>query len=322
MKRRDVIGAAAAGLGLTAVGWARAQQDYPQRPLRVVLPYPAGGNTDVTTREVMRELAAVLRQPIVVDNKAGANSIIGTDAVAKAAPDGYTLLTVVGAFTINPALYRTLPYTVEQFAPISLVGRVNLILAVGEATSVHSVAELVKLGQSGKELTFDSSGIGSALHLVGERIAQETGIKALHVPYKGIAQSLPDIVSGRIVYTLNTASSLGPFIRDGKLKALAVMSKARSAEFPNVPTIAEAGYPQLESYAWQGLLAPAKTPASIVQLLSGQVAAVVQTPAMRARLATMGTDAIGSTPEEFAAFIRDDLAKAAAVVKLAGIKAE
>ncbi len=319
VSRRRLLQWAVAGATLGGASSAFAQQDYPNRMIRVVIPYPAGGNTDVITRELTRELSARLGQTIVVENRVGANSIIGSDAVAKAAPDGYTLLTAIGAFTINPALNKNLPYSVDDFAPISLVGRVNLILAVGQATPANSVAELVKLGSGGKEVTFDSSGIGSALHLVGERIAQVTGMKALHVPYKGISHSLPDIVAGRITFTLNTATSLGPFIRDGKLKALAVLSRERSAEFPDVPTIAQAGYPQLESYAWQGLLAPAKTPAPIVQMLSRHVAAVLQMPAMRARLAAMGTDAIGSTPEEFAAFIRDDLAKAAAIVKQANI---
>ncbi|CAN5720587.1 tripartite tricarboxylate transporter substrate binding protein [soil metagenome] len=321
MKRRTL-----AGLLLMAVEsgtmTAAMAQTYPDHPIRVVLPYPAGGNTDLVMREIAKALGPQLGQTVIVDNKAGANGIIGTDAVAKAAPDGYTLLTAIGAFAINPAIYKSLPYTPEQLTPISLLGRVNLILAVGSQVPAKTFPELVAYAKTGAQISYDSSGVGSALHLVGERISATTGMKALHVPYKGISQSMPDIVSGRLTFTINTIATLGPFIRDGKLVPLAVLGNERTPQLAGVPTIIEAGFPNLEAYAWQCLIAPTCTPRPVIDLLAAKLAAVAKTPEMRARLAEMGLDAVGSTPAEFKAFIQDDMVKAAAVVKQAGIVAE
>jgi tripartite-type tricarboxylate transporter receptor subunit TctC len=294
--------------------------DYPNRALTVVVPYPPGGNTDLVTREIMQQLSKRIAQPIVIENRSGANSIIGTTAVAKAKPDGYTLLTALGAFSINPALHSDLPYSVTDFSPVSLVGRVNLVLAVGNEVPVKSFAQLVAYGKSGSQVTYDSSGIGSALHLVGSRISQATEMNAMHVPYKGISHSLLDIVSGRITFTINTVSALGPYFREGKLTPLVVLSASRSPQLPNVPTIAEAGYPDLESYAWQGLMVPASTPLNVIDKLSREVAAVVQEPKIRKKLSEMGLDAIGSTPAEFGSFLAEDMKAAAAIVKKAGIK--
>jgi tripartite-type tricarboxylate transporter receptor subunit TctC len=321
--RRRLLLAAALVAGTQALpGAAFAQDAYPSRPIRVVVPYPAGGNTDLTARAIMEEVGRILQQSIVIENKAGANGIIGTEAVAKAAPDGYTVLVGIGAFTINPAIQKNLPYKVEDFQPVSLTGRVNLVLAAGPGLGVNTFPDLVKLGKSGTPLSYDSSGVGSALHLVGERIALVTGVKALHVPYKGIAHSLPDIVSSRISFTINTVASLGPYIKEGRLKPLAVLSKTRSPELPDVPTIAEAGYPSLEAYAWQGLLVPAKTPQPVVSKLAAAVATAMARPELREKLNKMGTDPMTSSPAEFAAFIRDDRAKVAEVVRATNLKVE
>jgi tripartite-type tricarboxylate transporter receptor subunit TctC len=309
-------------LATPASAYAAVPGPYPQRPIKLVLPYPAGGNTDLVAREVVKGLVSRLGQQVVVENKPGANSIIGTASVAKASADGYTLLTVIGAFTINPAIYKDLPYSLADFVPVSLIGRVNIILAVGAHVPVKSVAELIAYSKGGNRVSYDSSGVGSALHLVGARICLETGIEATHVAYKGISQSLPDIVAGRVTFTLNSLSAIGPFIKDGKLRALAVMGEARSPEMPEVPTIAEAGFPQLVSYAWQGMAAPAGTPKPIIERLASDIRAVVREPETRKRLAEMGLDAIGSSPAEFAAFLQDDLRNAAQTVKSAGIKAE
>jgi tripartite-type tricarboxylate transporter receptor subunit TctC len=270
----------------------------------------------------MRALGARLGQPVVIDNKAGANGIIGTEAVAKSPPDGHTLLTAIGAFTINPTLYKNLPYALQDFEPVSMVGRVNLVLAVGSAIPAKTFGQLVELGRKGNPITYDSSGVGSALHLVGARIGQVTKMPAMHVPYKGIAQSLPDIVSGRITFTINTVASLGPSIREGKLVPLAVLGNVRSPQLPEVPTIAEAGYPELESYAWQGMLVPARTPRPVIDRLSTEIAAVLRDPKMREKLGGMGFDAVGTTPIQFAAFLKDDAEKAAAIVKQVGITVE
>ncbi|HZX84364.1 MAG TPA: tripartite tricarboxylate transporter substrate binding protein [Reyranella sp.] len=321
--RRRLVFSAALLAG--AQGWpgaSQAQDAYPGRPIRVVVPYPAGGNTDLTAREIMGEVGRILGTSIVIENKAGANGIIGTEAVAKAAPDGYTVLVAIGAFTINPVLQKTLPYKVEDFEPVGLTGRVNLLLAASPVVPAKSFAELVALGRSGTRLSYDSSGIGSALHLVGERISLVTGMNALHVPYKGIAHSLPDIVSGRVSFTLNTVASLGPYIKEGRLTPLAVLSKTRSAELPTVPTIAEAGYPTLESYAWQGLLVPAHTPRPVIHKLAAAVATALSRHAMREKLVKMGTDPVSSSPAEFASFIREDLAKVREVVRATNLKVE
>lgn len=322
MQRRSLLKTLPAGVAASLAsvpGWA---QQYPARPIRLVVPYPAGGNTDVTMREVAKALSARLGQTIVVDNKPGANGIIGTDAVAKAPPDGHTLLTAIGAFTINPLIYKTLPYTPEQLAPVSLIGRVNLIMAAGTSVPAHNFAELVAWARTGVPVSYDSSGVGSALHLIGERISQATGMRAVHVPYKGITQSLPDLVSGRLSFTINTIATLGPFIRDGKLTPIAVLGRERTPELPQVPTIIEAGYPALEAYAWQGVMVPARTPEAVIERLSSEITTVLKQPEMRQRLAAMGLDAIGGTPAEFAAFLKEDTRQAAAVVKQAGIVVE
>ncbi|WP_299759953.1 tripartite tricarboxylate transporter substrate binding protein [Ramlibacter sp.] len=323
LTRRQVLAGAALLAGATAwPGIGQAQDAWPSRPIRVVVPYPAGGNTDLTAREIMGEVGRILNQSIIVDNKAGANGIIGTEAVAKSPADGYTVLVAIGAFTINPVLQKSLPYKVDDFEPVGLTGRVNLVLAASPVLPARSFAELVALGRSGMKLSYDSSGIGSALHLVGERISLATGIGALHVPYKGIAQSLPDIISGRVSFTINTVAALGPYIREGRLRPLAVLSKNRSAELPGVATIAEAGYPTLESYAWQGLLVPADTPQAVVTRLASAVATALSRQALRDKLVRMGTDPVSSSPAEFAAFLRDDQAKVREVVRATNLKAD
>ncbi|MGY6272883.1 Bug family tripartite tricarboxylate transporter substrate binding protein [Achromobacter denitrificans] len=321
--RRTILSAVVASLLLSAALPALASDSYPSRPLTVVVPYPVGGNTDLVTREVMKELSDRLKQPIVVENRAGANGIIGIGAVAKAAPDGYTLLITIGAFTINPSLYKNLPYTVEDFSPVSLIGRVNLVLAAGKEVPISTFADLVKYGKKGSnQVTYDSSGVGSALHLVAARISQATGMNAMHIPYKGISQSLSDIISGRITFTINTVSSLGAYFRDGRLTPLVVLGASRSPQLPNVPTIAEAGYPQLEAYGWQGLVVPKGTPQPIVDRLSTELASILQGPAVKAKLAEMGLDAIGSTSAEFDKFLKEDIATAADTVKNTNITVE
>ena len=298
---------AALALGLNALTTAQAQDNYPSRPIRVVVPYPAGGNTDIIARDVMKDLSVRLGQPIVIDNKPGANSILGTEVVAKAAPDGYTLLVVIGAYANNEALYRNLPYKASDLAPVSQLTRTSLVL-VSARPGLRTLDDLVKSGRDpAAPQSFASSGVGSAAHLLGERLARSTGMKgAMHVPYKGTADATADLVSGRVGFMFDAISAMGAQIRQGKLAALAVTGQARSPQLPDVPSMSELGHPELVSYAWAGVMAPARTPAPVVQKLSAELAQVLQGAELRAKLQSISTETVGSTPAEFGRFIAQE----------------
>ncbi len=315
---RAAFGAALAALALAAAPGAAAQ--YPERPVRVVVPYPAGGNTDVIARAVMKEVSSRLGQPFVIDNKPGGNSIIGTEAVAKAAPDGHTLLVVIGAYANNQWLYKNLPYAPADLAPVAQISRTSLVLVATPQVKAESLAELVRDARAGTPMTYASSGAGSAAHLLGERFARAASFKATHVPYKGTADAMNDLIGGRVSFMFDAISAMGPHIRQGKLRALAVTGSARSPLLPEVPTIAELGYPQLVSYAWAGVLAPAQTPEPIRQKLAAEIAAVLRMPALRERLAAISTEPVGSTPAEFGAFLAAESKTAAEVIQGAGIR--
>jgi len=294
-------------LGPHALTAAHAQDTYPSRPIRVVVPYPAGGNTDIIARDVMKELSARLGQPVVIDNKPGANSILGTELVAKAAPDGYTLLVVIGAYANNEALYRNLPYKPTDLAPVSQLTRTSLVL-VSARPGLRTLDDLIRSGQdAAAPQSFASSGVGSAAHLLGERLARSTGMKgAMHVPYKGTADATADLVSGRVGFMFDAISAMGAQIRTGKLAALAVTGQSRSPLLPDVPSMSELGHPELVSYAWAGVMAPARTPAPIVQKLSTELAQVLQGAELRAKLQSISTDTVGSTPADFGRFIAQE----------------
>ncbi len=298
---------------------APAQATYPERPVRIVVPYPAGGNTDVITRAVMKEVSARMGQPFVIDNKPGGNSILGTDIVAKAAPDGYTLLVVIGAYANNQWLYKSLPYGPNDLVPITQISRTSLVLVSTPQLAVSSMAEFLAAVRPTGQATFASSGVGSAAHLLGERFAKAAGFKATHIPYKGTADAMNDLVGGRVGFMFDAVSAVGPQIRAGKLNALAVTGSARSAQLPGVPTMTELGFPQLVSYAWGGLMAPARTPDAIRQRLASEIAAALQTPELKERLAAISTDAVGSTPAEFARFLAEENRIGAEVIKNSGI---
>lgn len=287
---------------LMAAAPVLAQSSYPTRAIRVVVPYTAGGNTDVITRGIMKELSQRLGQPIVVDNKPGANSILGTDLVAKSPADGYTLLVAIGAFSNNRALYKKLPYGATDLAPISLLTRTSLVLATG-LPGVKSLEDLSRYAGT-NSATYASSGVGSTAHLLGERLARTIPLRsALHIPYKGSVDGMTDLVGGRVTYMFDAISALGPQIRDGKLAALAVTGETRSPVLPAVPTIKELGHGDLVSYAWSALLGPANMPPAVVSKLSLELARVLSDPEMKARLALISTETVGGTPAEAAAFI-------------------
>jgi len=315
-----------------AVAWALvaaaqcvwAQGAYPNRQITIVVAFSAGGSTDIVARLLAEEMRKSWGQPVVVDNRPGAGGNIGSALVAKAKPDGYTLLMgSVGPLAINASLYRDMPYdNLKDFTPISLVVHVpNMLVVNPAAMPVHSFSEFVALVKANPgKYFFASTGTGTSSHLSGELLKTMAGVEATHVPYKG-AVALNDLLSGEQVHFMfATIPSVIEFVRAGRLRALAVTSKTRSAAVPDIPTVAESGFPDFEASSWFGLLGPAQLPQEIVAKLQGEVARVLKMPDVRTRLVQLGADPVGSTPEEFAAYLRAETAKWSKVVKASGAK--
>ena len=320
--RRGILG------GLLAAGASDAKvraADWPTRPVTWVVPFPAGGATDIFARIVAERLAATLGQPFVVDNRPGAGGSIGSDAVAKAPGDGYTLLMATSStHSIAPSLNSKLPYNVERdFAPVSLVAITPTLLVIHNGTPAQTVAELIALAKAKPgDLTFSSSGTGTAPHLSGELFKLLAGVDIRHIPYKGTQLSVPDLINGQVTMLFDAFSTGIPHVRSGKLRALAVGSAKRSALLPDVPTIAEAGLPGYSSDIYFGVFAPAATPREIVTRLSQELGRIVQTHEVRERLSSQGAEPVGSTPQQFAQVIRGETEKWARVIRDGGIKLE
>ncbi|MGT2455551.1 tripartite tricarboxylate transporter substrate binding protein [Cupriavidus basilensis] len=309
-----------AALPLAAVP---AHAAYPDKPIRLVVPYTPGGVTDLLARAVAKALSERVQQSVIVDNRAGAGGNIGAEVVAKSPADGYTLLMGSAATqAINASLYKRLPYDhIKDFAPITLVAEVPNILVVNPSIPARNVSELIAYGKANPDkLSFGSSGTGGTIHLSGELFKSMAGVKMLHVPYKGSAPAVSDLLAGQI--NLMFDSSVAPYVKSGKLRALAVTSAKRSPVLPDVPTMAEAGLPGYEATAWFGILAPAGTPPSIVDKLNKNLVAILRDAEMRKWMQSQGADAIGDTPSEFAAYIKTETAKWARVVKEAGVSAD
>jgi tripartite-type tricarboxylate transporter receptor subunit TctC len=300
-------------------------QNYPAKPVRVVVPFPAGGGADIFARLIGRKLGENLGQSFVVDNRAGASGIIGCEAVARSAPDGYTLLMgTTGTHTTNPAVFSKLPYdSIKDFAPISLVAESPFVLLVHPSLPVKNVKELIQLAKSRPgELNYASSGIGSSSHFGFELFNSMAGIKAVHVPYKGLGPASADTIAGNITMTWDSITASAPFIKAKRLRALGIGSTKRSSLLPDVPTIAESGLSGFELGSWYAIFAPAATPPEIIRNLQREVVKAIAAPGMREQFAALGAEPVGSTPEELAAVVQRDLVKWAKVAREAKVKAE
>ena len=300
-------------------------QAYPARPVRLIAPFPPGGGVDVVARTVGEKLGARLGQTIVVDNRPGAGATLGTSLAAKATPDGYTLLCapVIG-LAIAHAYYRKLDYDLRRdFAPVTKIGFGTVVLVVPPKLGVNSVKELIALARAKPgQLSFASSGIGGLIHLTGELFKQSTGVDILHVPYKGTTQLLPDLIDGRVSMAIDSLPAHIPHIQAGRLKALGVARKTRSAQLPDVPTMTEAGVPGFESYTDYALYAPARTPKTLIAVLNKETNAVLLLADVRAKLAGLGIEIAGSTPEALGAEVAGEVARWTKVIKDANIKQE
>ena len=313
---------AAATLILSAQ--AHAQQDYPAKPVRIIVPSVAGGGTDSSTRIVVSRFGDLLGQRVVVDNRPGAGSIIGTEMVARSAPDGYTLLAAISSMTIQPSMQKNLPFDpIKDFAPVSLFVRLPNVLVGHPSLQPKNVKELIAFAKANPgKLEFASAGTGSNLHLCMEMFLSMAGLKMIHVPYKGAAQAIADVTAGYVPFMITNMITGTAQFKAGKLRAYGVTSAKRSAAAPEIPTIAEQGVPGYEAVQWYGLMAPAGTPREIVSKLHKAVVGALQDPAVNERFVSSGADPVGNTPEEFAQLVRSEITKWAKVVKAAGLKPE
>jgi len=322
--RRSIV---VASMLLVAGGWAApvagSAADYPSRAIRLVVPFPPGGGSDTVARLIAEKLSQRFGLPVVVDNKGGGGGVIGSRAVAHAEPDGYTLLlATTTTHAINASLIKDQGYDpVKDFAPVALVANLPLILVVNNSVPANSMQELVALArrEPGK-LNFASSGNGSSLHLAGEMLKRAANIDIVHVPYKGSAPAMSDLVGGQVDFIINVVPGTVAYVKTGKLKALAVASPHRTILMPGVPSMAEAGLPEVDASSWNGILAPAGTPRPIIDRLNGELAAIMKLPDVVAKLQALGVQATSSTPDAFGTFIRQETRRYAAILRDIGAK--
>jgi tripartite-type tricarboxylate transporter receptor subunit TctC len=324
-KRRAALAAiAAAALTFTLAGTAHAQAAYPDRPIHITVTFTPGGAPDILARLLSEKMNAAWGQSVLVENRPGAGGNPGSDYVAKAAPDGYNIVVgTVGTHSINGSLYAKLPYDmVKDFAPITLLATTPNMLVVHNGVPAKNVKEFIALGKKDGKMSFASSGSGTSIHVSGELFKSMTGIDMEHIPYKGRASAIPDLLGGRVTMMFDNMPSSLPLVRDGKLRALGVTSLKRSAAAPDIPTIAEQGLAGFDAVSWFALFAPANTPKPIVDKLQREVSRILKLPDVAKKLAELGLDADGGTPEELAAYQKSEIAKWAKVVKDSGAKAE
>jgi len=324
MRIRSLCSAGLATL-LCAAPLMASAQAWPSKPIHFIVPVAPGGAVDALVRQIGQKLTAAWGQPVVVDNKPGAGTVIGTDALAKAAPDGYTFGFVISSHLANPSLYPKLPYDTEKdFAPVNLLVTGPLVVVVNATVPVTTLAELIAYSKARPDgVNYATGSIGDVGHLTGERLKLVTGMKMAHVPYKGAAAALNDLLGGTIHVMINTPSALLPHIASGKLKALAVTSAARSDALPGVPSVAEAvGDKSFDLSTFYGMLAPAGTPPEIIAKISAEVSRIVRSPEVSASLLAQAFRPVGGSPQELKSYIDKGLAQSAAIVKSAGIRLE
>ena len=316
--------AVAAALAASCNALAADPQSFPNRPLRIIVGFAAGGSTDIIARLVAQSISEALRQPVIVENRTGANGNIAAEATAKAPPDGYTMLMAANGLTINPSLYRKLAYhPVTDFSPITQVAFIPNVLVVHPSLPVKSVKDFIALARARPaQLTHGSSGTGSPGHLAGEVFKIMTQIQFVHVPYKSSAQALIDLLGGHLQLAFPTTFVAMPHIKTGKLRALGVTSRLRSKSLPSTPTIDEAGVPGYEVVGFYGMLAPAGVPKEIISQLNSEVTKALRSPGLQERLVQDGAEPVGSTAEEFRAYIEADVRKWAKIIETAGIRFE
>lgn len=322
LNRRLAVACALALTAFTAPTFA--QSNYPDKPIKLVLAFPPGGPTDLVARVLAQKLTEQMGQSVVVENRPGANGNLGAEFVAKSAPDGYTVFYNTSAVTLSPALYKKLSYDVRtDFAPVVLTAVIPLVLAVHPSLPVNTVQEfLAHVKANPGKLSYGSAGNGNITHLGAFMLLNAKGLTASHIPYKGSAPALTDLVGGQTQFTTDTVNSALPFIKDKRLRALAVTSLKRTSVLPDVPTLNETVMPNFEVGAWQGLLVPAKTPPEVVTRLNAEVLKALAAPDVKAKLAVQGAEPLGSTPAEYGAYIKSELTRWAEVVKLTGASLE
>ncbi|MBI3935691.1 MAG: tripartite tricarboxylate transporter substrate binding protein [Betaproteobacteria bacterium] len=325
MKNRCRTAFALFALSLFGAAGVAGAQAYPDRSIRLVVPFAPGGGTDLTARAIAQKLSEALGKPVMVDNRGGAGGVIGADLVAKAAPDGYTLVMgTPGSMTINPNLRKNMPYdTLRDFAPITQTTISPFILVVHPSLPVSTVKGLIALAKRRPgAINFGTAGNGSVAHLAAEQFKAMTGVQITHVPYKGSSQSLIDLLAGQVQMVFENLPVVLPHIRAGKLRVLAVGTRTRSALLPEYPTVAEAGVPGYEASTAFGMLAPAKTPKEIIGRLNREVVKILRSAEIKASFGALGLEPVGGTPEQYAEHLRAELARYAKVIKTAGIRIE
>lgn len=318
--RRTLLGLAAAAC-LPLAAWAQA---YPNKPITLLVPFPPGGPTDLVARVLAKKMSEQMGQSIVIDNKPGANGNIAAVAAAKAPADGYTVLYNTSSITLSPALYKNLAYDVQRdLAPVALTAVVPLALVVNPGVPVNNVREFIAYAKANPgKLSYGSAGNGNVTHLAAFQLVRHHDIDATHVPYRGSAPADVDLVAGQIQFMTDTINSVMPFVKDKRLKLLAVTTSQRMSLFPDVPTLSETVMPGFEAGAWQGIMLPANTPKAVVQRLNAEINKALQSAEVKEKLALQGAEPLGSTPEEYGAYVKKELARWAAVVKATGVTLE